>query len=105
MFMLCRLALRRVIHLDENQTEYVLRVAGEHALGSAGNLGTDERSFSTEKEFVLCLRSLGVSDATVSKAEVTARLPASAKRFVGFADCEQIAFTRLQDANFDVFAD
>ena len=101
--MLCRLALRRNIHQGEDQTEYVLRVAAEHTLGSAGMLGSDEKIFSSEQELVRCLRALGVSEKTISKAEDATRQPASAVRFIGFAENEQLAFSRIQDAEFDLF--
>jgi len=53
---------------------------------------------------VACLRSLGVSEPTLKQFTVTAQ-PASAFRFVVFAEKEQIAFERLQDADLDIFID
>jgi hypothetical protein len=103
--MLCRLAVRRIVHPDGNLTEYVLRVAGAPTLGSAGTLGSDEKTFSEHQEVLSCLRSLGVSDRAIAQFEAAARQPPSALRFVGFADTEQIAFDRLQDAEFDIFID
>jgi hypothetical protein len=103
--MLCRLAVRRVVSSDDTQAEYVLRVAGEPMLGSAGTLRSDERTFSGQDELEACLRSLGVSDQTLTQFEVTARQPASSVRFVVLAEREQIAFERLQDADFDIFID
>jgi hypothetical protein len=59
--MLCRLSVRRIVHQREDQTEYVLRVAGEHTLGSAGTLGSDEKTFSTLEQLLGFLHTLGVS--------------------------------------------
>ena len=103
--MLCRLAVRRIVSSDEDQTEYVLRVAGEPILGSAGTLGSAERTFSGPDEVVACLRSLGVSEPTLTQFTMTAEQPASAFRFVVFAEREHIAFERLQDADLDIFID
>jgi len=66
--MLCRLAVRRIVSSDEDETEYVLRVAGEPILGSAGALGSDQRTFSGQDEFVACLRSLSVADLPLSSS-------------------------------------
>ncbi|WP_263385675.1 hypothetical protein [Granulicella arctica] len=52
-----------------------------------------------------CLRSLGVSEPTLKQFTVTAQQPASAFRFVVFAEKEHIAFERLQKADFDIFID
>jgi len=103
--MLCRLAVRRIVSSDEDETEYVLRVSGEPILGSAGAFGSDERTFSGQNEMVACLRSLGVSEPTLKQFTVSAQQPASAFRFVVFAEKEQIAFERLQDADLDIFID
>jgi hypothetical protein len=103
--MLCRLAVRRIVSSDEDRTEYVLRVAGEPILGSAGALGSDERTFSRQDDVVACLRSLGVSDPTLKQFTMTAQQPASVFRFVVFAEKEHIAFERLQDADLDIFID
>jgi hypothetical protein len=103
--MLCRLAVRRIVSSDEDQTEYVLRVAGEPILGSAGALGSDERSFLGQDELLACLRFLGVSEPTLKQFTVTAQQPASAFRFVVFAEKEHIGFERLQDADLDIFID
>ena len=103
--MLCRLAVRRVVSFDEDQTEYVLRVAGEQIFGTAGAFGSDERSFSGQNGLLARLCSLGVSGPTLKQFNVTAEQPASAFRFVAFAEKEHFAFERQQDADFDIFSD
>jgi hypothetical protein len=102
--MLCRLSVRRIVPTRENQTEYVLRVAGEHTLGSAGALGVDQKAFPSLHEFVDFLRNLGVSEETILQAEQSTLKPASALRFITFAENEQLAFDRIQDADLDPFS-
>ena len=103
--MLCRLAVCRLVHQRSDRTDYVLRVAASPTLGSAGNLGSDERTFSAVDEMARCLRFLGVSEATITSSEAAVKQPTSALRFVTFADAEQVPFDRLQDADFDIFSD
>lgn len=102
-FMLCRLAVRRLIQPKEDRVEYILRLAGEHTLGTAGNFGSDERSFACRQDLAAFLQSLGLSEEIVTKAEGALEQSASGSQFVNFAYNMQISFVLLQNADLDLF--
>ncbi len=103
--MLCRLSVRRIVHERDDQTEYILRVAGEHTLGSAGQLGVDQKTFSSGTRFLEFLRVLGLPEETIRRADEAAQQPPGALRFVDFARNEQLAFDVLEKAELDLFSD
>lgn len=103
--MLCKLAVRRIVHSESDPNSYVLRVTAANTLGNARVLGSDEKTFSNRDQVIACLRSLGLSGGTVVQFEAIATHPVSATKFVTFADSEQIAFERLADSDFDIFDD
>ena len=92
-----------MVNLETDRAEYILRVAGQHTLGDSGTIGSDQKTFSSEKQLVECLRALGVSEKSILRAEASARDPASALRFTGFALDEESPFGLIQDAAFDLF--
>ncbi len=101
--MLCRLAVRRMLHSEEERAEYVLRVTGEHTLGTAGGFGSDEKSFGCGEDLIAFLRSLGLSEETTAKAQAALEQPAAGSQFIPFAYNMQISFARLQEADLDLF--
>lgn len=101
--MLCRLAVRRLLHPKEDKAEYLLRVAGKHTLGTAGDLGSDEKSFASGQDLAAFLRSLRLPEETITKAESVLGQPASSAQFVPFAYNMQISLALLQDADLDLF--
>jgi|GEM_PF-4346384 len=75
--MLCKLAVRRIVHSESGSNDYVLRVTAANTLGNARVLGSDEKTFSNRDRVIACLRSLGLSDGTIRQFEAIAKQPVS----------------------------
>lgn len=71
-----------MLRSEEERAEYVLRVAEEHTLGTAGDFGSDERSFGCGQDLEAFLRSLGLSEETIAKAQAALEQPAAGSQFI-----------------------
>lgn len=100
---LCRLAIRRISQPDSRNPLLVLRVAGQHTLGSAGTLGSDQKSFSSSHELLRAMTGLGIEGQVLAAAEIVMQSPEHLLRFVTVGDGVQIPFARLQDLGLDLF--
>lgn len=101
--MLCSLAVRRVREPDGNGFSFVLRLTGKRTLGSAGTVGSDERSFSTQAELVLAMRALAVAEDVIVKAEEIMAMEAFTRRHVIVSADVQIPFSSLEECGYDLF--
>ncbi len=101
--MLCNLALCRRPQPDENGCLFVLRIAGKHTLGSAGQSINDERAFSSQAELMETLQRLNVPADVIAVAAACMEADARTNRFAPIGSDIQIPFPLLEELGFDVY--
>ena len=97
--MLCSLAVRRSLDVDEEALPYRLRILSKHAIEGTVQVLSDEARYPTLPALVQALRELRLPDDLLGEASATSELEHAEDRRLPLGDL-QIPIEALATADF-----